>query len=356
MQFKRNRTFWGTLSFLFITKGALGGEPKTAFLEPLVIQAIGDIAFTPHVDEFLLPNGNDYPFIGLRTQLRSANFTIGNLEGPIAEGGIPYQGKQFVFRMRPSVAAILKHAGVELVSLGNNHTLDQGPSGLLETIQHLKAAGVDYAGAGENLDEARKPAILTRGGRTIGFLSYSLTYPEAFWATPSGPGTVFGHEHFVRDDVRQLAKKVDIVIVAFHWGSEKQVAAKPYQRSLARIAVSAGADLVIGHHPHVVQGIEVIDGVPVYYSLGNGLFGSYSNVARWGLIARVAFNQDRAISAEAIPINVFNAEVLFQPKLFAETDANSKLMELASHSKKLGTIVSVHKNGVGAVSLWTSDH
>jgi len=151
--------------------------------------------------------------------------------------------------------------------------------------------------------------------------------------------------------VSALRDKVDIIVVAFHWGEEKSTEPKAYQRTLARAAVESGADLVIGHHPHVVQGIEVVDGIPVFYSLGNAVFGSYSKTARWGLIARVEFDQSRPVSAQAIPVNVFNEQVRFQPVLFDAELATEKLHELKTLSAAWGTEIRLREDGVGAIAL-----
>ena len=232
---------------------------------------------------YLQRYGYDHAFARVRTLLSESDLVIGNLEGPLTAATQPMVDKKYVFRSPAQpVASALARAGVGAVSLANNHTLDYGLVGLRDTMTALRDAGIRFFGAGESLAAARTPAIVDAGPVKVGLLGYSNTFPAAFWADETRGGTAFGHEAQLRMDIAALAARVDIVVVSFHWGREGTTELRPYQPLLARAAIDAGADLVIGHHPHVLQAIERYrDGV-ILYSLGNFTFNSsMANSRSW---------------------------------------------------------------------------
>src|SRR5690606_1761556 len=228
--------------------------------------------------------------------LKNADLTIGNLETPLTDRGSPMVEKTYLFRNPPDkVAPALKSAGFDIVTLANNHILDYGVEGLRDTIRSLQDVGIAHVGAGMNLQEARRPVVLTLpDGQTVGFLGYSNTFPEEFWATPSSPGTAFGHVKHVQSDVQALVERnIDIIVVSFHWGRERQPRLRAYQPLLAHAAIDAGADLVLGHHPHILQGVERYKNGLVLYSLGNYTFSTFSNSVYTSVVAQIDFRNGR---------------------------------------------------------------
>ena len=286
----------------------------------ITIVAVGDIMLGGTAAEILIREGYDYPFKQVAGLLSNADTVIGNLEGPltsICNSSIDLE-KEYVFRSpAEKVAPALKKAGFNLLSLANNHILDYGVQGMNDTINALNKQGISSVGAGENSSQARAGRIINTDNGRLGFLSYSLTFPESFWATDTSPGTAFGHEKQITLDIKRLKNLTDNVIVSFHWGREKTTELRPYQPKLARAAIDAGASLVLGHHPHILQAIEKYKDGLIIYSLGNFVFGSYSQDAKTSLIARITLNEGRFHSAEFIPINVYNSEVIFQPQILA---------------------------------------
>ncbi len=228
----------------------------------LRLTAVGDIAFDAP------PMGN--PLDSIANMLRGGAVVFGNLETVLSDrqDAVPAE-KHYVFRAPASYAAFLAGAGFDVVNLANNHILDFGPDCLLGTVAALEARGIAHIGAGRTCGEALAPAILERDGVRIGFLGFSS-------AGNVPPATGKGSVAVARDDprtiignVRQLSREVDIVAVSLHWGIEGARWPLPEQQALARRIIDAGALLVLGHGPHVVQGIESYRGGQIVYSLGN---------------------------------------------------------------------------------------
>lgn len=304
----------------------------------LRIAAVGDVMLGGTAAPELATLGYDHPFALARPILRQSHIVFANLEGPLTRGGEPVRGKQYVFRSRPEkTGPALAAAGFRVVSLANNHTLDYGVEGLRQTIETLDGNGIRHVGAGLNLDGARRPAILEAGGVRVAFLAYSLTFPEEFWASADGPGTAFGHEAHVRADVAQAKRLAELVLVSFHWGQEGSTELRAYQRQLGHAAIDAGAAAVLGHHPHVLQGIERYKHGVILYSLGNFAFGSYSPTATRSAIAELRFRARRLAELKLYPLNVKNAEVVFQPQPLEGRDADEVVTQLQTLSAPLGT-------------------
>lgn len=308
---------------------------ENGFKQVITVAAVGDMMFGGSSQPIMEQYGYDHPFAATRHILESADITLANLETPLTNRGEPITEKQFLFRNPPEkVAPALKRAGFDIVSLANNHTLDYGTQGLQDTLEALQNNGIRYHGAGMNSDEARKPVVYELpDGQTAGFLAYSCTFPEEFWAAADKAGTAFCHERHVRADVASLVEqKVDIIVVSFHWGAERARELRPYQPLLAHAAIDAGADVIIGHHPHVLQGIEYYREGLILYSLGNYTFGSRTQHARTSVIANMVFKDGKFSKLEMTPINVNNFEVDFQPRPLLDEAAQAVYAEIAGLS------------------------
>ncbi|MDH3974694.1 MAG: CapA family protein [Deltaproteobacteria bacterium] len=303
----------------------------------IVIQAVGDIMPTARVLPFVKKHGFDYPYRATAKLFKSADLVIGNMEAPITTGGSRFKNKKFTFKAPLESAAALKAAGVTHLSLANNHMMDYGMKGLVSTLKALDDVKINYAGAGITLGAARKSSIYEVKGKKIAFLSYSKTYPFEFYATKKKGGTAPGYAAYVKRDIRKARKLSDIVIVAFHWGAEKRETPKDYQRELAHLSIDSGAHIVLGHHPHVLQGIEYYGEGIIFYSLGNFVFGSYSKSATESIIARITVDNDGIGKVEALPLNVNNYEVNFQPGLLTGKRGSEIISRLSRLSEPLGS-------------------
>lgn len=212
-------------------------------------------------------------------RMQDADIMMLNNEFAYSDRGAPLEEKQFTFRAKPETAAYLNDMGVDIVSLANNHAYDYGPEALEDTFDTLREAGIPYVGAGRNIGEARKPVYYIVGDIKIAFVSATqierLDTPDTKEATETSPG-VFRCWNGAKllETVREAADNSDFVVVYVHWGTENQAELDWAQLKQAPELVAAGADLVIGDHPHCLQPIGVIQGVPVIYSLGNFWFNS----------------------------------------------------------------------------------
>ncbi len=216
------------------------------------------------------PEGID-PFANVQPDLASADIAIVNLEMAITERGEPYD-KEFVFRAPGSAALTLAGAGIDVVSLANNHILDFGPVGLADTIAVLDEVGILRPGAGSNNAEAYAPRVLTLGnGIRVAFVSATAVVPGGFAASADRPGVADAKWAIPRvlAAVRAAAAGNDVVVVSVHWGIERETCPSEDQRDLATDLIEAGANLILGHHPHVLQPIETFDRTVIAYSLGN---------------------------------------------------------------------------------------
>ena len=330
--------------------------PAPAAIEPeppaaLQLAAVGDIMLGGSAAPELRREGYDYPFALVQPILRQADVVFGNLEGPLTDAGQGAPDKPYVFRSPPAkVAPALATAGFTVMSLANNHTMDYGVEGLKQTIAALDEARIQHVGAGMNLQEARRPAFVTSADYTLGFLAYSLTFPESFWAQGQRPGTAFGHVSHIRADVAAAREQADVVVVSFHWGREATTELRDYQSQLAHAAIDSGATVVLGHHPHILQGIEHYKHGIIFYSLGNFVFGSYSRKATRSIIALLNLQGAKVSEVKVIPVNVDNIELVFQPQLLVGEQANEVIAELKRLSKPLSTTI-MAVNGVGLVQL-----
>lgn len=280
----------------------------------VVLTVVGDIMLAGNASKILSQEGYEYPFAATTSILRGSDIAVGNLETPITRTGAEFTEKKYRYKADPQVATAIRKAGFSVLTLANNHIMDFGAQGLAETCQYLKNANIHFSGAGRNLAEARRPVLLEKNGEKIAFLAYSLTYPIEFYAGPNRPGAAPGYPRFFVEDIKKVKAVADYVVVSFHWGVECATFPKSYQVHVARMAIDAGADVVVGHHPHVLQGIERYKGGLILYSLGNYAFGSMSRNADTSVMARVVF--DRGVrEVELFPLNVKNSEVRYQPAL-----------------------------------------
>lgn len=212
-------------------------------------------------------------------RMQAADIMMLNNEFAYSNRGTPLEEKQFTFRARPETAAYLTDLGVDIVSLANNHAYDYGPEALEDTLDTLRETGIPYVGAGRDIGEARKPIYYIVGDMKIAFVSATqierLDTPDTKEATETSPGVFrcWNGEKLL-ETVREAAENSDFVVAYIHWGTENQAELDWAQLKQAPELVAAGADLVIGDHPHCLQPIGVIQGVPVIYSLGNFWFNS----------------------------------------------------------------------------------
>ena len=303
-------------------------------------------------------------FSGVADVLRRADAAVVNLECPFTERGVMIP-KNFNFRARPELIEILKAGRIDVVTLANNHTMDYGVIGMEDTLRTLKEAGIAHFGAGMTLGHARKPAIVERQGLTIGFLGYyfqtvaDMLEPRELLATNTTPGVAGCYvdprciRHLVSEDVSALVPQVDAVIVYFHWGKEGSLMVQEYQIRLAHLCIDLGCKAVLGAHPHRFQGVEVYREAPIFYSLGNFVYGGRKDPQdKLSAIALLRLSKDQPVTTELIPIQFTRwPEAPFQPIVLAEAERNQALERIAALSAgfpaTLPVLESYRKPGAG---------
>lgn len=244
---------------------AAGGEPH-----PVTVVLGGDVMLDRGPGH-AVANGQD-PFAEFAALLREADVAVCNLECTVAEDG-QAADKPFTFLARPKCLRLIERY-FTAVSVANNHALDYGRPAFLRELELLEQTRLSYFGGGRNRREARRPLILERHGRRVALLGYNDMIPRSFAASADKPGIAWLVESDVLADVRRLRTKqqADIVIPYLHWGEELESGPTPAQQAFARRLIDAGADAVVGGHPHVTQTVEVYRGRPIIYSLGNFVF------------------------------------------------------------------------------------
>jgi len=243
----------------------------------------------------------------VREYLSGADLTLANFENPVIRDAV-YHPDATTFTGDLRLMPVLDQAGLDGVTLGNNHILDAGTTGVGETMRHLDDAGIAHAGAGRDLAEARKPMIFDLGGTKIGVLSYMgvPSYGWA-WATKTAPGTAPLLQNVMEDDIKRLRPKVDLILVMPHWGKEYIATPEPFQVDFAHAAMDAGADLLIGGHAHWPKGIEVYKGKPIFYGVGNFLLDqSWSEETSTAIFAEITLYGDDVLQARPVPFIILD--------------------------------------------------
>ena len=255
-------------------------------------------------------------------RLRRADVAVGNFESTLSRAGAPTQGGDS-FAADPTVARALRRAGFDVLSLANNHAGDFGPLALRQTVRRLRAAGLETFGAGRDLRAAREPVVVTVRGSTYGVLGFNAI-GETPYAGPGRPGAnsvsmpprtgPLDRRELRRflADVRALDRRVDAVVALPHWGTQYTNVPEPVQRYVARRLVAAGADLVVGGHPHWVQGMSTVDGAVVAHSLGNFVFDmDFMTETMAGVVLETVWWDGRLVAVEPVP---YRMDATFTPR------------------------------------------
>lgn len=325
------------------------GEVKVEAVEiedsrELTISLVGDILMDGSVRRQIDANGYDYPWEHVKKYFQKDDISIGNLETSITLRGNKWPDKQFNFRSNPENLVAMKNAGIDVVSLANNHSLDYGYEGLLDTLDYLDKNGIDKVGAGKDKKEAFEEIIIEKNGYKVGILGFSRVVPHVdWWATGKRPGLAGAYDSHLQgalEKVKEVRENVDILILSIHWGTERQVTARDHDVIAAKKLIDAGADAIMGHHPHVLQGVEIYKGKPIFYSLGNFVFGVKNELTSNTMIGRINFVDDKIESLQIIPFNI----VAGRPVPVNEEEKNKKIQYINELSKEWGTKFDV--NGI----------
>ncbi|MGH7500723.1 MAG: CapA family protein, partial [Longimicrobiales bacterium] len=276
-----------------------------------------------------------YPFHPMRSLIREADVAFANLEMPLSDRA-RHTG---AFLGDPVFADALRWAGFEIVSIANNHAFDGEYTGLMDTMANLERAGVAYVGGGVDLEDARKPHVIEVDGISIAFLAYAYGLNgvgEWGFANENLSGIMPIDPFLIKEDIRRIRGQVDYVAVSLHWAVENSTETHPAARTFAHDIIDSGADIILGHHPHVPRGVEAYKGKVIFYSLGNFIFGH--GHMYWGdnYVARLTIAPDQITQVEILPISTLGNE-MGQPSPLNGFRARTLLTKLQELTARLDT-------------------
>ncbi|MCL5257609.1 MAG: CapA family protein [Chloroflexi bacterium] len=247
-----------------------------------------------------------YPIKNVAPFFRYADLSCLNFEEPLTSRRVPCNTCMRLGSYPDAVAA-LTYAGIDVVSLANNHQGDFGSEGVIDNIANLDEAGIAHAGAGADESSARRAATVRVKGVTFGFLSYNEVPPADYSATQNTPGTAWLTAQNLREDIARYRPLVDVLIVLPHWGVEYTNAPTNFQTEMAHLAIDCGADVVVGNHPHWVQQVETYRGRPIFYGLGNLIFDQmWSTETRQGMALELQFDGPVLITGRVHPYLIYD--------------------------------------------------
>lgn len=269
-----------------------------------------------------------YPFQKIASVLRKADIAFANLETPLSDQG-RYSGQ---FRTPTSFVEGLKWAGIDVLSTANNHALDAEGIGLVDTKNALQRANIGAVGSGRNLADARLPFIVEKEGLRFAFLSYSqfVDVGSSGFALSDRSGVVPLDPFLIKEDIQRIRDQVNYVVISLHWGVANKQDIHPAARKFAQTIIDAGADIILGHHPHVPRGIEVYKGKAIIYSLGNFIFGHNHKYWMDNYLARITLSFNRIEKIEILPISG-QGKSLSQPYLLKGQPAHALIKNIKNY-------------------------
>ena len=282
-----------------------GSGVGTLRVRPLVLAAVGDVNLGDRTADAIAAHGADHPWAEVAPILRRADVAVANLECAVSTRGLAIAGKEYTFRGAPAALRALPRAGLDAITVANNHSLDFGRQAFLDTLRTARRAGLAVAGGGPDLRAARRPARFAAGGLRIALLGYSDVRPLGFDAGPGLAGTTPAFPELIDAGVRAARTRADLVVVYFHWGLELAAEPNARQRHLADVAVAAGAMVVLGAHPHVLQPVDRSDPRRlVAWSLGNFVFPAGSPGTTSTGILQIRLALDGVRGARLVPARI----------------------------------------------------
>lgn len=320
------------LLFTVLVALVLQGLACQAVENELRMVAVGDILLARGVDKKIERYGINYPFQKTKRLMRESDIIFGNLESPLTNKGFPLN-KKYIFRAKPEHVKALSFGGFNLLSLANNHTLDYGRKGLMQTMEVLSKNGIAFMGAGSNYNMARKETVVYKKGMRVAFLAINFFPNEQLAFIRNKPTVAYFDFDGLNESISQARKNADFVVLSFHWGVEFSSLPTSEQRKIAKFSIDNGADMIIGHHPHVFQGIETYKNKVIAYSLGNFLFDQNVKWAKESIMLQCKFSKNKISDFKILPVIIENS----QPKIVRGIKAKNILNKVTNLSMNLGT-------------------
>jgi len=321
------------------------GNAEEPEIPELRFIAVGDIMTGRGVEYWIRQNGGGYEsaFAKVKPLLEQGDIVFGNLECPLTSSGKGlYKTGKIVLKASPESVTALTSAGFNLLSLSNNHIMDYYERGLFDTMELLDQHGIVHAGGGRNIDEAREMAVIEKNGLKIGLLAYTDMAEIVFAGDPylsfaAGPeksGVAPRKYEMIREDIRKNRDKVDLLAVSLHWGIEDSFRVTDEQVEFAHKLIDDGADMILGHHPHQFQGIEIYNGKPILYSMGNFLFDQNESENMESFIVDMVYKGTDLVGLSAVPVRIIKKSYV---EIQTGADASELLARQTDFSRRLGT-------------------
>ncbi|MHB8781371.1 MAG: CapA family protein [Candidatus Geothermincolia bacterium] len=313
----------------------VSGEFESNGAMGIDLLAVGDVSLGLDVAPVLDQKGYDYPWSAEKQAISQADIALCNLESALTTRGAPHPSQtSFHQRGDPAAVTAMRDAGIDLVVLANDHVMDYGDEGLADTISALDRAGIAHCGAGFNRAQAHSPAVMEIAGARVAFLAFSSYVPDGYAAEDDRPGIAALTDIAALEDEIEKARAVsDYVVVYFHWGETGVESPSVAQSEIAHAAARAGASLVLGAHPHVLQGMERYADTLIAYSLGNFIFNPPKEEGRLSGLLKVTLAHGRLDSAEFEPAYI----TYCQPFPARGSKGEDILARMAALSAQLGT-------------------
>ncbi len=311
------------------------------FAQEIIINLCGDILIANNHENLLATiKDSNYFYEKIKNIFYPTDLSIANLEFSIIKENYPPMPKKYNYYLSNEYYHLLKWLNIDCFMCANNHTMDYGILGAYDIMDVLDSLEIDYCGIGANIQDARTAKIYTLNNTKIGILNYSKMLGDYMIAKTFSPGINFGYISYIKNDIKNIKSKVDILIIYFHWGGELTHKPKPYQYSLAHLCIDNGADIVVGSHSHTFIGVETYKNKPIIYSLGNFIFGTFSKTNETSLTKLIIKN--KTIQKLIIyPLKINNRKQFLKP--FFVTN-NPLLKRIKNFSKKHDSKVSISEN------------
>jgi poly-gamma-glutamate capsule biosynthesis protein CapA/YwtB (metallophosphatase superfamily) len=332
------------LILIFPASADVTKRPRT-----LKVLVAGDVMFNWGLRETRQKRGEFAPVEGLVPLFSEADLRMVNLETPIANSVEEMdENKSYVFNAKPEDLSLLKKINIDLVFLGNNHSMDYGKKGLEDTLANLKKENILSAGMGKNLKEAFQPNIISIRNKSLSLISVSNIGESRLFATESKPGVAPLQINRLKKMMNEKESKDKIQLLSVHWGIEYNPEPTKQQITQAHELINLGFSAVIGHHPHIPQGVEKYKNGIIIYSLGNFLFGSRNQYLNHNIAVMLHYENQELVFCEIIPIfgKFQDSEHLVRPLPYQE--AEDFLHEYSILSENLNTKIEI-KNGRGYI-------
>lgn len=321
-----------------------GQEERTS----VTISLAGDVLLADSVGRQMDIHGVDYPWESVKDIFLGSDLSLINLECTVGTIGEP-QDKEYTYRAKPETLKGLVNAGIDGVSLGNNHSLDYGRECFVQTLDHLEEHKIKYTGGGRNIKALMEPAIWEINNIKIGFIGFSRVTPSVDWyATENRAGIVNGYDSNAKnmlEIVEKAKEKVDFLIVSLHWGVQLADYPREIDVNIAKKLIDSGADCIMGHHPHVLQGIEFYNNKPIVYSLGNFAFATRKGRTSQTMVFNMEINKEGIMNTSIVP-----ADIIGSRPIISEGEEREEIINLINTlSAQWGTVVSEDGNITGNI-------